>query len=65
MLIEKRYLALPTEVRKMKEDVAKAIVSAEVAVYGVQGKESGAVSLRGMHGAAALVLAMIASIAIL
>ena len=49
----------------MKEDVAKAIVSAEIAVYGVQGKESGAMSMRGMHGAAGLVLAMIAGIAVL
>jgi outer membrane receptor for ferrienterochelin and colicin len=65
MLIRKRYLALPTEVRKMKEDVAKAIVSAEIAVYGVQGKESGAVSLRGMNWEAGLVLVMIVGIAVL
>jgi outer membrane receptor for ferrienterochelin and colicin len=65
MLIRKRYLALPTEVRKMKEDVAKAIVSAEIAVYGVQGKESGAVSLRGMSWEAGLVLVMIVGIAVL
>jgi hypothetical protein len=62
MLIVKRYSALPTEVRKMKEDVAKAIISAEIAVYGVQGKESGAVSLRGMDWAVGLVLVVIAGL---
>lgn len=49
----------------MKEDVAKAIVSAEIAVYGVQWKESAPVSRRGMHGAAASVLGMIVGIAVL
>ena len=65
MLIGKRYLALPTEIRKMKEDVAKAIISAEIAVYGVQGKESGAVFLRGMDWEIVLVLVMITGIAVL
>lgn len=65
MLIGKRYLALPTEVRKMKEDVTKAIISAEIAVYGVQGKEPGAVSLRGMDWEAGLILAMVPGIAVL